>query len=277
MPELPLDVLDRLGPRPEEVPSAGACQVLRGRGLVAKIGPVAVIEAEVALLELRESLPLAVPALLERGSGWLLLEDVRDLGGPWSDDDLAGSLADLAALHDAFVDSPALDHAWLRHPFGPDLDGLLALAREGPGGLPDPLGDLLHDPSPLLEILARQPATILHGDPWPANVRRPAPGRRVWLDWEQASVGPAAADVATWLDQTPWHLEHAIDVDWHLDRYLAARRPPVAVADFHAAVDAASLLWFFAFDLPNLGEADSRLAQRMVRQRLEATARLQLS
>jgi hypothetical protein len=277
MTEVPLHILDVLGPAPEDVSGAGACRVLRGEGRVAKMGPVAVIEAEAALLEIGASLPLRVPQLFDRGPGWLLIEDIGDTKETWSDADLAGALTDLAALHDMFVDSEMLSHVWLRHPFGPDLDGLLALGREDARILPRPLRSLLEDPSPLLTILAQEPNTVLHGDPWPANVRRPDPDQRVWLDWEQASVGPAAADVATWLDQTPWHVGHAIDDEWHLRRYLSARTTPVDETRFRAAVDAASLLWFFAFDLPNLGDADSRLAQRMVRQRMEATARLELS
>jgi len=197
MTEVPLHILDRLGPMPDEVAGAGACRVLRGNALVVKMGPVSVIEAEAALLELGPSLPLSVPALLDRGPGWLLLEDVADSPRPWSDDDLAGALHDLAALHDTFTESPVLAHEWLRHPFGPDLDGLLALGRQDARSLPPPLRTLLDDPAPLLAILAQEPSTVLHGDPWPANVRRPQPGRRVWLDWEQASVGPAAADLAT--------------------------------------------------------------------------------
>jgi hypothetical protein len=93
------------------------------------------------------------------------------------------------------------------------------------------------------------------------------------LDWEQASTGPAAADLATWLDQTPWFLRREIDGDEHLAAYLAARRRPVDPVDFRRAVDAASVVWFLAFDVPRLPEAPPWLAEHMVSAREEAARR----
>lgn len=276
MTELPSHVLARLGPAPTEVSGAGEARVLRGGGYVAKSGPVSVITPEAEILRLGPSLPIEVPPIVEVGDEWLLAADVDDRAGAWTNDELMDALADLAALHEAFVTSALLARPWLRRPFGADLDGLLALARHARPPLPAPLTALLADPAPLLTVLHGQPRTLLHGDPWPANIRRPAPGRRVWVDWEQASVGPAAADVATWLDQTPWHLGHAIDDDAHLARYLAARKLPPDEHAFRDAVAAASIVWFFAFDAPNLDDAPAPTVTRLVERAEHARARLDL-
>ena len=91
---------------------------------------------------------------------------------------------------------------------------------------------------------------MLHGDPWPANVLRPGLGRRVWIDWEMASLGPAAADLAAWLDQTPWHTGGSVGGD--LEAYLGARAHPVDRARFERALDAAMVLWFLSYDVPHL-------------------------
>ncbi|MGH8975417.1 MAG: phosphotransferase family protein, partial [Acidimicrobiia bacterium] len=162
----------------------------------------------------------------------------------------------------------------LRRPFeGTTTDGLLGPARPHAHLLPPLLAGLLGAPAPLLEVLGREPVTLLHGDPWPANIRRPGAGSRVWLDWEQASTGPAAADLATWLDQTPWSLRREIDAGEHLAGYLAARHRPVDPVAFGRAVDAASVVWFLAFDVPRLPEAPPWLAEHMVSAREEAARR----
>jgi hypothetical protein len=97
----------------------------------------------------------------------------------------------------------------------------------------------------------------------------------VWVDWEQASAGPAAADLATWLDQTPWHTGRSFDQAGHLDRYFAARRLPVDRERFLRALDAASVLWFFAYDLSRLeADADPDFARSIVSARAPAAERL---
>jgi phosphotransferase family enzyme len=248
-PDFPSEVAALLGPHPAERPGEGASRVLAGRGLVAKIGPVALIEREAEML--RTPLPVAVPELVATGPGWLVMAEVADHGGPWSDGQLHAALGDLAALHRTF--EGAVPAAPLREPItAAGVADLLAGGRRAGVALPSPLDHLLGDPGPLLEILGGEPVTLLHGDPWPANVRRPAPGRRVWIDWEQASVGPAAADLASWLDQTPWHLGRDIDVDAHLDAYRCARGDLLDGTALRRAVEAASVLWFLAFDLPRL-------------------------
>jgi hypothetical protein len=236
------DVVDHSG--------AGACRVVSGGGLVAKVGPPEVVAREAALLDAH--LPLTVPMLVDAGPGWLVMTAEADEEGPWEDDDLRAALSDLARLHDdvqlfSFDGADAL----LRRPFSPEgMQALLAPVRRLMLPLPDALADLLDDPAPIVEAAAAEPATVLHGDPWPGNILRPAPGRRVWLDWEMASLGPAAADVASWLGQTPWHT--GAPADGHLEMYLAARSVPIDRRRFERALDAATVLWFLAYDVPQL-------------------------
>jgi Predicted choline kinase involved in LPS biosynthesis len=272
---IPAEVAALLGPGAEDRSGEGAGAVLAGNGHVARIGPPEVVAREAFVLGL-DTLPVARPALVAAGVGWVVTKDVADHEGGWSNGDLHGALADLGRLHDHYESAlPAGADAVLRHPFdGVTTDGLLAGARPHGDLLPPLLARLLAEPAPLLDVLGREPVTLLHGDPWPANIRRPGPGRRVWVDWEQASTGPAAADLATWLDQTPWYLRREVDTGEHLAAYLAARRRPADPVAFRRAVDAASVVWFLAFDVPRLPGAPPWLAEHMVGAKDEAASRV---
>ncbi len=272
---IPAAVTALVGPNPEERAGEGAGRVLVGNGHVARLGPAGVVAREAFVLGL-DALPVPAPRLVAAGDGWVVTAEVGGDDGPWDDADLSGALTDLARLHDAYQDDlPAGADVVLRRPFdAATAGGLLAPARPLSHLLPPILARLLAEPGRLLDVLGAEPVTLLHGDPWPANIRRTGPGRRVWLDWEQASVGPAAADLATWLDQTPWFLRGEIDAAGHLGRYLAARRRPVDPVTFTRAVDAASVVWFLAFDVPRLPEAPPWLAEHMVGARAEAAARV---
>lgn len=236
------DIVDHSG--------AGACRVVSGGGLVAKVGPPDVVAREASVLA--SPLPVTVPLLVDAGPGWMVMTAEDDDGGPWEEPDLHAALSDLACLHDAFNSFTIEDgDAFLRRPFSPDgVAALLAPSRRLSFPLPGVLAALLDDPAPILAAAEEEPVTVLHGDPWPANILRPAPGRRVWLDWELASLGPAAADVASWLSQTPWHT--GVPADGHLETYLAARSLPVDRPRFERALDAALVLWFLAYDVPRL-------------------------
>ena len=244
--------------------------MVSGGGLVAKVGPAEVVAREAALLDTH--LPLIVPMLVDAGPGWLVMTAEADEDGPWTDDDLRAALSDLARLHDE-VQLFSLDGAdvLLRRPFSADgVDALLAPVRQLSVALPDVLADLLDDPTPIVEAAAAEPETVLHGDPWPGNVLRPAPGRRVWVDWEMASLGPAAADIASWLGQTRWHT--GAPTDGHLEAYLAARSMPIVEARFERALDAATVLWFLAYDVPHLAAGEA--AETLVRTAGAAAERL---
>jgi hypothetical protein len=249
---LPGGVTALLGASIVEHTGAGACRVVSGGGLVAKVGPPEVIAREAAVL--RTPLPLPVPSLVDCGPDWLVTAAEADHVGPWTAEDRSGALGDLARLHDAFDEAvPDGLVPVLRKPFSAaGVDRLLEPVRRR--GLPvtGRLAPLLDDPALLVEAASASPATLLHGDPWPANVLRPAPRRRVWIDWEQASVGPAAADVATWLDQTAWYTGEPAAGD--VDTYLAARADLVDRRAFDLALDAATVLWFLAYDVPRLAD-----------------------
>jgi hypothetical protein len=258
--ELPLQggVAALLGASAVEHTGAGACRVFSGDGLVAKIGPPDVVAREVAVLS--TSLPVSKPVLVDAGEGWLVMTAEADDDGPWSDDQLASALADLARLHDRFgggavASAAELAGAPLRRPFSSDgADELLDPSRRLGFPLPAPLARMLADPGPLLAAAGEEPATLLHGDPWPGNVRRPSPERRVWIDWEMAGVGPAAADVATWLNQTAWHpgVPAGALEGREVEIYLSCCSRPVDRARFSRALHAATVLWFLVYDVPHL-------------------------
>ncbi|HLF99448.1 MAG TPA: hypothetical protein VI916_03185 [Acidimicrobiia bacterium] len=281
-PAIPPFVQARLGPAPVDLTGAGSCHVMKGHGLVAKAGPPEVIERErYALEDLGPQLPLVVAPLVDAGDGWLLFDDVDDTDVPWAPSDVGAALSDLANLHAAFVAAPALADPRLVHPLGDGLDGALAYARRMAGldSILPGAAALAADPSPLVDALHEQPSTLLHGDPWPLNVLRPEPGRRVWLDWAGVAAGPAALDVASWLDQSPWVLDgpdHP-SVAQQLDGYVDA----AAIDDvpaFTRAVDAATLLWFLTIDLPRLPVVRHApdVVERLLAPRRAALARLTL-
>jgi hypothetical protein len=262
---LPPEVVALLGADIVDHSGAGTCRVVSGGGLVAKVGPPDVVAREATVLRL--SLPLAVPTLIDTGPGWLVTRAEADATTPWSDADLHAALADLARLHDAFecrsgtADDlsdllPVGAAASLRRPFSPEsAEAVLGPVRRLGFPLPARLAYLLGEPGLILEAAALEPPTLLHGDPWPGNILRPDPGRRVWVDWELASAGPSAADIASWLGQTPWHT--GVPTDGHLATYLAARSRRVDRANFQRALDAATVLWFFACDVPRLAASSS--------------------
>jgi hypothetical protein len=281
--ELPLlgDVAALLGAFPVEHTGAGACRVFSGDGLVAKLGPPDIVAREAAVLS--TSLPVSKPVLVDAGPGWLVMTAEADDGGPWSEEQLGAAVADLARLHDAFgggavSSTPSLSGAPLRRPFSSEgADELLDPSRRLGFPLPAPLARMLADPGALLAAAGEEPVTLLHGDPWPGNVRRPSAERRVWIDWEMAGIGPAAADLATWLNQTPWHTGAAAEAlgGQEVEIYLSARSRPVDRARFTRALHAATVLWFLAYDVPHLaaGTATDR-AESLVAGALSALGRL---
>jgi hypothetical protein len=138
------------------------------------------------------------------------MEDVPDHGGQWEVSELMTLLADLAALHAAPVERL----------IGSPLDEPLVtwFRRVGAFGnlsvpLPEPLRAVLDDPTPLLDVLTAAPRRLLHTDPYRRNIRRPSPDVRVWVDWDDAVLGPPALDVAAWLLDGPWYLGRGIDRD----------------------------------------------------------------
>jgi hypothetical protein len=270
--DVPAAVLDLLGPAPQRLRGHGAAVVLAGNGLIAKIGPGAPREAFVLGL----SLPVATPSLVAQADRWVVTEEVTDAGDPWSESDLFVLLDDLAALHDAFVDrADILSNSPLDVPLPVYLDHLSGYGDLE--GLPPSVRHVIEEPGPILDVLTTASRTLVHGDPYRRNVRRPSHGGRVWIDWEDAVWSAAELDLAAWLFDGPWHLGRRIDRDRAVKRYLEGRSH-VDPEGFEQRLDAAILLMTVSQDLASLRRTKGRAAlEAFVNERLEAIARLERS
>lgn len=271
--ELPDAIVSYVGENPEILWESGEVVVYAGGGYQAHVGPPDAVARErlVLLRELAKDIPLFLPQVLDWDITWTVVEDLRPTDA-WSDEDVMAAVAELSRLHETFERSDDLTSPLLRRPFDRDCDEVLAPARECGWQLPDPLAQLLEDPSPLLEVLGCMPETLLHGDPWPANVALRG-SERVWLNWWQLSVGPGVADLASWLDQTPFQLGRVVDRLTEIEAYLAARDEPFDRKLFGAALDASRIFWFLACDVPQLPELAAQrpdLAETMNREALRA-------
>ena len=264
MLDLPGDILDRLGPAPEELTRLGPSRVLRGNGLVAKFGSEERAAREALLFgQASALLPVDVPTLVDSGPGWILMEDVG--GQPAEADDVRG-LQRLAPMHELFEGATGIDDERFRDVFGREADGLLADARAHAPSLPEPLVSLLADPSPLAAIVEAEPRTLVHGDCWYGNVLVHGPSDLVWFDWEEAGAGPAAFDLAVWLYGSPW-APGSTNPEGALGAYFASRTIPVDPRGFKRAVDASAVLAFLLLDLAHLDGSEPELADRMVERR----------
>jgi len=265
MTELPADVLMRLGPSPQDLTRLGSSRVLRGNGLVAKVGTPEGIARETFLFgEAAALLPVGVPTLVASGPDWILMEDVG--GEPAPPDDVA-PLVGLAQMHELFAGATGVEHERFRDVFGREREGLLALARgsANAAALPDPLASLLDDPSPLDEMLAGEPRTLVHGDAWPGNVLTRGKDF-VWLDWSESGAGPAAYDLSSWLYGSAW-APGSTSPEGALGAYLAARTTKVEPSRFKRAVDACAVLGFLLTQLARLTDREPELIERVIERR----------
>jgi Phosphotransferase enzyme family len=270
---VPRAVLGRLGRSPRDLGRLGSSRVLHGNGLVLKTGPPDRAAREAFVVgELAESLPLRVPALVDAGSGWLLLGAVDHAEIPHLGVSRKEAISDLARLHDALVSAPVLADARLRGVTGRELPELLEQSVElaARSDLPEPLRLSIAEPAPLLAALS-EPITLVHGDAWPGNVLRTPDGGRCWIDWEEAGAGHAALDLANWLHGSPW-VPPSPDPDRDLAVYLAARTTAVDKSGFRRAVDAAVVLLFVLLDLRGIAGSREK-ARRELTERRAATAR----
>lgn len=252
--------------------------MLAGRGKVAKVGPATVVAREARILSDDAGLlPLDVPALVDSGAGWLVMDEVSDIAVRWDARQYTQLLVDLAALHDAFEAASVLQGDWLRDPGGTDLQATLAEGGDRSGiELPVALGRIADTPEAIALILARsRQVTLVHGDPTPANVRRPAIEQRVWIDWEWASAASPAVDLACWLAEWPWKFGRGFDRDACVETYLSARRRPIERVELEYALDAALVLFFFANNLPSLARSSGHQAlQALIADASDALQRL---
>ncbi|MER3520707.1 MAG: hypothetical protein C4317_00035 [Acidimicrobiia bacterium] len=248
---VPEEIVRYVGEDAEIVLSTDDLTVLTGSGYCAHYGLPEVIARERAVL-LREfdGNPLVLPQVIDWDITWIITENL-EVTSEWSDEEVFEAVRELARFHDTFEDSPHLVSPILRRPFGRDLPELLAPARASGWQLPSPLDEILLDPSPLIKALEEMPFTILHGDPWPANVAKRG-SEFVWLNWWQTSLGPGVADFAAWLDQTPFQLGRTVDRLGQIEAYLEARGEPLDRKTFSRGLDAARIFWFLAYDVPQL-------------------------
>jgi aminoglycoside phosphotransferase (APT) family kinase protein len=265
MTELPSDVLMRLGPSPQDLTRLGSTRVLRGNGLVAKVGSPEGMAREAFLFgEAAALLPVSVPTLVDAGPGWILMEDVG--GEPAAPDDVA-PLEHLAPMHELFIGATGIEHERFRDVFGREREGLLALARgsANAAALPEPLASLLDDPSPLDAFLAAEPRTLVHGDAWSGNVLTRAKDF-VWLDWTEAGAAPAAYDLSMWLYGSAW-VPGSTSPEGALGAYLAVRTTKVEPFAFKRAVDACAILGFLLTQLARLTDREPDLIERVIERR----------
>jgi Phosphotransferase enzyme family len=265
MTELPADVLMRLGPSPQDLTRRGSTRVLRGNGLVAKVGSPEGTAREAFLFgEAAALLPVGVPTLVASGPGWILMEDIGS--EPAAPDDVT-PLQGLAPTHELFVGATGIEHERFRDVFGRERDELLMLARgsANAAALPEPLASLLDEPSPLVEILSAEPRTLVHGDAWPGNVLMREKGF-VWLDWTESGAGPAAYDVSLWLYGSAW-APGSTSSEGALGAYLAARTTKVEPFAFKRAVDACAVLGFLLTQLARLTDREPDLIEHVIERR----------
>lgn len=206
--------------------------------------------------------PIVGCALVDqkRGKGALLMQDVLPSILPASrcyappDFPLAARILDkLAAMHATFWGDPTLRQiAWLATP----TDSLLALTPEYLSPLPSdaslyvpearaawehlwdlldpedagPIRQTLAHPASLLQAVTKAPATLVHGNPWLANLGE-RNGRLMLLDWGFVTAGPATFD-SLWLAVT-WR-------EMDADRILADHRSMLVQRGVNAVRDDAT-------------------------------------
>lgn len=275
---IPPEALEYVGADSRILETSADAVLLFGNSRVAKIAPPELIERETFVISGQAGkLPVATPRLVDWGVNWLVMEAIAYDRGRWSDDDLHKAVRQMAALHDRFEDSVVLTSPVLRRPFGRDLGRLFRESATAAEHLSSSLIEVLEDPAVLTDALDLIPLTLAHGDPWPHNMLR-GPDEIVWIDWSHASAAPAVADLASWLDQTPFAIGRTIDRKAHIDTYLDARSKVIDAVAFAKALDAARVAWFLAYDAPNLGslaDESEALAETMVREAERALAAVQ--
>jgi Phosphotransferase enzyme family len=268
--DLPAEVVDLVGREPEPLIGYGSCLVFRGRGRVAKVGVGAEREAFVLGLPL----PLQVPRLVAAGPGWVVMDEVADRGDPWPEAETWRLLDDLAILHAAFADVDELRGSPIDCPLAVYFDRISAYGNRAGVVLPPELDQALTQPQPLLEVLEQAERTLVHGDPYRRNIRRPDRTQRVWIDWEDATIAPAGLDLAAWLLDGPWHYGRSFDRDAMLTRYLNGPNV-VARPALEPALDAAVVLITSSQDIVELqATMGSAALDAFVTDRLDALNRL---
>ena len=170
-------------------------------------------------------------------------------------------------MHELFEGATGIEHERFRDIFGRERDGLLAKARvsANAAALPEPLASLLADPSPLTDLVATQPRTLVHGDAWPGNVLVRG-ADFVWLDGR----GPAP-DRPRSTSRSGCTARRGLRVR----RVPRARSTPTSrlapslfdPSAFKRAVDSAAVLGFLLTHLARLTDREPDLIGRVIERR----------
>ncbi len=173
-------------------------------------------------------LPLATPRLVAASDAgdWLVLRAMKPERAPaeWTMDDYQAAIRSLVRLHDRFwgLGKDLNVFQWLSRPTEADFEvhvsaaanALQRLVDQGqPAGLPGwpdrvhMMANLIMNAQRVIEPLAQEPATLLHGDYWPGNILVLEGGRQAVFDWQLTAVGPAALDLLVFVVKSTWWFE----------------------------------------------------------------------
>ncbi len=173
-------------------------------------------------------LPLSTPRLLTASDSgdWLVLQALQPIHAPadWTVDDYQAAILSLARLHDRFwgLGEDLNVYPWLSRPTESDFEvhvaaAANALQRLVDRGQPDGMqgwaerihmmAHLIMNAERVIEPLANEPATLLHGDYWPGNILVLEGGNQAVFDWQLTAVGPAPLDLLVFVVKSAWWFE----------------------------------------------------------------------
>jgi hypothetical protein len=168
-----------------------------GAGADGVTGEVAILMPDLSHVLFDWDAPISVPhleqvlsALAElHGFPWRTSGEIGD--GPWC------PLRERITL----ICRPSLERAGPAHDAVADrlLPGWDAWDRLATPAACRVIADLAADPQPLLDELAAQPATLIHGDLKLANVGIEAEGSIVLVDWQMVGIAPVAVELGWFL------------------------------------------------------------------------------
>jgi hypothetical protein len=174
--------------------------------LVRKEAPAHEIAGLRAAQTVRQETTTAIPELVAWGTGWLITPLAPGSALAWDDAVPANVIDTLALLHSRYLGGvglpaaiPRVTPAWWRVLCREWVDPRLGehAARHPPEvtARARALVSRAADLPAASAVLARLPATLLHGDVHPGNIIVDG-GRATLIDWGSSRVGPAALDLA---------------------------------------------------------------------------------
>lgn len=174
---------------------------------------------------LADQLPVRIPDVYAAdATGEWLIMNMLDSGKSqeaWSNSDYLLAIDQLSILHDRFwgLGDDLKIYPWLLRPFDADLEIYIKVIQSGISTLlgqneayllkkwPE-LGLLMRKLTGYAEDIARElsvaPATLLHGDYWPGNIRVDLKGRLTVFDWQEVSIGPGVVDLLYFIQTSRW-------------------------------------------------------------------------